>query len=450
MLTSSRVHVVQIARKSSSRLTASEAEVVEAVAARRGELVELVRALVGFDTQTHHVDEPRQEAALQQYLSSRLTNAGFSVDIWEPERGSLPADRLKLGPNFHFDGRPQLLARLSGSGDGRSLLFNGHVDTVGVEPREAWTVDPLAGEVHDGRLYGRGACDMKGGVGAMVLAAETLLQAGVLLRGDLLVNTVTDEESTAAGAVASVLRGARADGCVVTEPTGLQAWLGTRGSLMPTITVRGRGGHAGLRQPHFASGGAVNAIEKMQFVLAGIERLRADWGRRYEHPHLDPPDVVPVAVSAGEWMVTQPGSCMLRCHLQYLPVQADDDGWGSSVEQEFESWLTRCAAADPWLCDHPPEVIWDADVPTSYVAPTEPVAAAILQVADDLGLVGGISPHTTWFDGATLARNGTPAIAFGPGDIARAHAVDEYVPIDDLVAAAQVLAVTAMRQCGVR
>lgn len=430
-------------------LTALEREVTEAIAARRGELVALTRALVAFDTQTHPVDEPRQEAELQAYLGERLRAAGLAVNVWEPAPGSLPADRSLPDPDFHFRGRPQLLARTAGTGGGRSLLFNGHIDTVTVEPRDRWSCDPLTGDVRNGRLYGRGACDMKGGVAAMVFAAEALRGAGFRLRGDLLVNAVTDEESTAAGTRASVLRGASADGCVVPEPTGLHAWLGARGSLMPTVTVEGRAGHAGLRQPHFSAGGAVNAIEKLHYVLAAVDRLRAEWAVRHRHPHLDPPDIVPVSVSAGEWIVTQPGSGTLRFHLQYLPAQADPDGWGAAVEREVETWLAAAAGADPWLARHPPRVEWAADVPPSYVPPSDPIAATTLRAAADLGLPSGITTHTTWFDGATLVRHGTPAIAFGPGSIERAHTVDEWVPVDQLTAAAQTLALTAMRFCGV-
>lgn len=429
-------------------ITQYEQEIAAAIAERRDDLVKLTRALVGFDTQTHPIEEPRQEAALQEYVAERLRDAGLAVEVWEPAPGSLPADRLGLGSDFRFTGRPQLLARLAGAGDGRSLLFNGHIDTVTVEPRALWSADPLAGEVRDGRIYGRGACDMKGGVAAMVFAAAMLRELGVKLHGDLLVNTVTDEESTAAGTQASALRGASAEGCIVTEPTSLQVWLGTRGSLMPTVTVYGRSGHAGLRQSHFSAGGAVNAIEKMHLLLDAIQRLRNDWSKRHIHPYLDSPDVVPVSISAGEWIVTQPGSCTLRCHLQYLPSQADADGWGSQVEREFEDWVRAAAQADPWLAQHPPQVQWTGDVPPSYVPPSDPLVETTLHAATDLELVGGVTPHTTWFDGATLVRHGTPSIAFGPGDIERAHTVDEFVPVDDLVSTAQVLAVTAMRFCG--
>ena len=425
--------------------TAREEQVAHAIDERRDELVELARALVGFDTQTHPLDEPRDEAALQAYVGERLRGAGLAVEVWEPEPDSLPPDRLRLAPGFHFRGRPQLLARRQGNGGGRSLLFNGHIDTVTVEPRELWTTDPF-GDVRSGRLYGRGACDMKAGVAAMVFATETLAGEGVDLDGDLLVNTVTDEESTAAGTQASAVRGAAADGCIVPEPTSLQVWLGTRGSLMPTVIVEGRSGHAGLRQPHFTAGGAVNAIDKMHVILDAIASLRRDWAQRYTHPHFDAPDVVPVSITAGEWIVTQPGSCTLRCHLQYVPAQ----GTGTDVERQFEDWLFAAAQTDPWLARHPPRVEWAADVPPSYVPPSHAVPATALRAAADLGLTSAVTPHTTWFDGATLVRHGTPAIALGPGDIDRAHTVDEFVPIDELVSAAQVLALTAMRFCGVQ
>ncbi len=186
-----------------------EQEIVTAIIERRDDLIELARALIRFDTQTHPIEDPRQEVQLQEFLGERFRAAGLAVDVWEPEPGSVPTDRLGLSSTFHFRGRPQLLARLAGAGGGRSLLFNGHIDTVTVEPRGRWSVDPLAGKVRADRLYGRGACDMKGGVAATVIATEMLRQLDVELNGDLLVNTVTGEESTAAGTRASVLRGER-------------------------------------------------------------------------------------------------------------------------------------------------------------------------------------------------------------------------------------------------
>ncbi len=138
------------------------------------------------------------------------------------------------------------------------------------EPVDRWTSDPWRAEVRDGNLYGRGACDMKGGVGCMVFAAEVLAELGVRLAGDVVVCTVTDEESSGAGGIAAVRHGVRADAGIVTEPTAFDVWVACRGSLTPVITVEGRPGHAEMRQPHWRAGGAVNAIEKMGAVLAAV------------------------------------------------------------------------------------------------------------------------------------------------------------------------------------
>ena len=142
--------------------------------------------------------------------------------------------------------------------------------------------------MRDGNLYGRGACDMKGGVGCMVFAAEVLAELGVRLAGDVVVCTVTDEESSGAGGIAAVRHGVRADAGIVTEPTAFDVWVACRGSLTPVITVEGRPGHAEMRQPHWRAGGAVNAIEKMGVVLAAVGRLRDEWRDRpdKQHPYL--------------------------------------------------------------------------------------------------------------------------------------------------------------------
>ena len=171
---------------------------------------------------------------------------------------------------------------------GRSLVFNGHIDVVSAEPRSEWASDPFVASVRDGRLYGRGACDMKGGIAAMVFAAETLSSLGVSLDGDLLVATNTDEESSGAGGTALVEHGLRADAGVVTEPTGFETWIACRGSEYGVITVPGRPGHAEVRQPDWRLGGAVNAIEKAVVVLDAIASLSDAWASRpaLSHPYL--------------------------------------------------------------------------------------------------------------------------------------------------------------------
>ena len=414
-------------------------------------LCDLLCDLVAFDTRAPDPDyAPRDEAALQEYVAGRMRASGLAVRVWEPEVADLPPSRYPIPAGHHFRGRPQLVATAQGTGGGRTLLLNGHVDVVTVEPRALWTSDPFAPALRDGRLYGRGACDMKGGVAAMLLATEVLRALDVPLAGDLVVNTVTDEESTGAGSLAVAASGLRADGGIIPEPTSLQAWLGTRGSLMPAITVDGRAGHAGLAPEHWTAGGPVNAIEKLQVVLDALQRLRREWRLRPDAQHevLAPAGIVPTSMGGGQWIVSYPASATLECHVQYVPGQADDDGYGTRVEAEIEAHVLAAAQADPWLVQNPPRFDWPGDVPASWVGPEELVSATTLDAMAALGLPRAVASRTTFFDGPTFTRAGIPTIAFGPGDIAVAHAIDESVPVDELVRAAQVLAVAAMRFCG--
>jgi acetylornithine deacetylase len=436
----------------SSRTVTLEQDVAAAIESGQDRLVELTSRLIAFDTTARAGDEPaRDEAALQQHLADALSNAGANVEVWEPAPDEISGTRQIPEP-ISFEGRPQMAGRFPGSGGGRSLLFNGHIDVVPSEPRDRWTSDPNRPEVRDGNLYGRGACDMKGGVAAMAFAAIVLAESDVRLKGDLIVNTVTDEESSGAGGLAAVRHGVRADAGIVTEPTAFDVWVGCRGSLSPTVVVEGRPGHAEMAQPHWRDGGAVNAIEKMTVILDAIRRLREEWRDRPDkvHPYLSASDIVPAKISGGEWVVTYPSSCTLENELMYHPANADAEGWGTEVEREVTDWIMRAARTDPWLAEHPPGITWGLDIPPYEVDPEHPVVAAMLDASAAVGRPSRLSGLDSWFDAASFSRfGGTPCIGWGPSSIAWAHTIDEYVPVDDLVRCAQGLAIAAIRYCGV-
>ncbi len=433
-------------------LTENERHIVDEIARRRDELVALTIDLIGFDTtaREHDDDPPRDESALQKYLAARLRAAGAETDLWEPAPEDIAGSPM-TPTGLRFDGRPQLVARFPGAGSGRSLLFNGHIDVVTVEPRERWTSDPFRAEVRAGKLYGRGACDMKGGIASMVFAAEILASLGVRRAGDLIVCTVTDEESTGAGALAAVAHGVRADAGIVTESTDFEVKIACRGSLIPTITVLGRPGHAGCPQPHWRAGGAVNAIDKASVVANALRRLESDWRQRTEHHH---PSLwlglmVRFLIWVGECISSTPPSRRLVYHIAYPPGQADADGWGRHVREEVADWVMRATQADPWLAETPPIIEWAPEVPAAAVAPDEPIVPIMLAASADVGRPGRAWGMDGWYDGATFTLGGTPSIAFGPGNGSKvAHIVDEYTSVDDLVAAAQALALAAVRFCG--
>jgi len=440
-------------------LTDREATVVQAIAGKRDELIELTKTLVGFDTTARDVGDPaRQETELQEHVAARLREHGAAIDLFEPDGVALQGKPL-VPRGLDFEGRPQLIARLPGRGGGRSLVFNGHIDAVSYEPRERWTSDPLLAEVRDGLLYGRGTCDMKGGVAAMTVAAETLVELDVHLQGDLVVATNTDEESSGAGGMALVERGLRADAGIVTEATGGDVWVACRGSEYGVVVVPGQTGHAEVEHGHWREGGAVNAIEKSTIVIEAFRRLREEWRlqRRLRHPYLSKPDVVPTKIAAGEWTVTYPADCKITFACLYLPVQADARGWGSDVRTEVESWIARAVAADSWLAENPPSVRWlDSSVMPLEIPAEHEIVTATSGAGTDVGREGHLWGLDSWYDGATLSHFGqTPSIGYGPAGFSSdgakiAHTIDEHVPVGDLVSTAQALAVAAMRFCGTR
>jgi acetylornithine deacetylase len=438
-------------------LSSREAEVCGAITARRDELIELASALIRFDTTARLPGDPaRDEAALQTLLAERLERSGAHIDLWEPSEEEMRG-RPYVPEGLDFDGRPQLTATFGGTGGGRSLVFNGHIDVVSAEPVERWTSPPFEPQVRDGLLYGRGACDMKAGVASMAFAAEVLADLDVRLAGDLIVATNTDEESSGAGGSALVQRGLKADAGIVTEPTGFDTWVACRGSEYGVVTVAGRTGHAEVNQPRWQDGGAVNAIEKATVVIGAMQALRREWAGRsdLEHPYLSPPYILPTVARGGEWQVTYPASCDLTFAVMYLPVQADAEGRGAAIRDEVTEWILRETATDDWLAEHRPAIEWW----TNGVAPLEipedhPIVETMLDAARGVGRPGELSGLDSWYDGETLTRlAGIPSIAYGPAGFERtglsvAHTIDEYVPVDDLVTCAQGLAVAAMRFCG--
>jgi acetylornithine deacetylase len=187
-------------------------------------------------------------------------------------------------------------------------------------------------------------------------------------------------------------------------------------------------------------------------VLDAYTRLREEWRTRPDnrHAYLSPTTITPTVVRGGEWIVTYPSSCSVTSMLNYLPGNADADGWGTGVEAEFEQFIADAARADPWLREHPPDVRWTIDIPPFEVPPDHPIIGTVLEASAAVGRDVGVGGLDSWFDAATFTRfGGTPMVGFGPRHIDNAHSIDEFVPVDDLVVCAQAIALAAMRWCGV-
>lgn len=406
--------------------------VCDDIEASQSELVEWLASIVRIPSITC------DEGPAQAFVSRTLREFGLPVDEWD-----MDADALADHPGFRptgntYTGRPNVVATLAGSGSGKSLLLNAHVDVVPIEDPARWHDDPWSATVRDGRMYGRGASDMKAGLAAMVWAVRALHRT-TRLRGDVIFESVIEEESSGNGTLAAVVRGYTADGAVVGEPTGLDFVPGHGGVMWFEITVPGLSAHAGYRTR------GVNAIEKAMVLYWALRDLetRRNTGRKTElYPHVDIPAPISIGVlQSGHWPGTVPDSATLRgrigVHL------------GETVEQARADLLAAIEAsadADPFLTDHPPSVEFlSAGVASSVLDVDHPFAQTARGVLDEVAPRHGMWAKTPGTDMRHLMRFGnTPTVIVGPGDDELAHTANESVDVAQVVDAAKYYALLAL------
>jgi acetylornithine deacetylase len=392
-----------------------------------------------------------RESGVQDILTDRLSAVGAEIDRWEPNSGELARYEGTPGhyPGRDFTGRPNLVARLPGGGGGRSLLILGHADVV--SPGEGWSMDPFAAERRDGKVYGRGAADMKGGIASAVGAVVVLTKLGIRLKGDILIASVVDEEAGGMGTLAVVDRGYRADGAIIPEPSDLNVAPLCRGILWGRLTVPGRSGHIEMPQPDWRAGGAVDAIAHGRRVLNAIDELNAEWRSNpaKSHPLLPLPNQIRAAmIAAGEYPTAYAERMQITFNAQYLPGERDERGLGTRVKHEVEDFFAALSGRDPWLREHPLRVEWLVDADCAETAADAPLPVLVHSITEQLGLRGhveGMSSHT---DMGLLVNAGIPTINFGPGSPSVAHRADEFVSETDLLDAMTALLLTLIFWCG--
>jgi acetylornithine deacetylase len=428
----------------------------ELIAERQDDLVTLVQSLVRFDTTSVDLEPGsshthNEERALQEFVARRLSAIGAQVDQFEPDPQSL-RNHPMMPPWHHWHDRPITVGTVAGHGGGRSLIINGHIDVVAPGEPERWTSPAFAAELRDGRIYGRGTSDMKGGVGTALFALEVLHAAGVRLAGDVIFEAVPDEETSAMGTVACIERGYRADGGFVPEPTGLNLWVATRGLLHGSIRVPGRSAHAEMNQPDWRDGGGVNAIREAQTVLGAFDSLSADWLTRpaKRHPLLGVPQVQPTRITGGNFISNVPEACTIWLNATYLPGDADADGYGSVPRAEIVEAVTKATGESDWLAANPVTFSWATDYPPSEIPLDHPTIALAQAAGRQIGIdVERVGIDTT-YDGALLTvLGGTVTPAIGPGAQTRGHAPDEWVGVDELLQAARLYVRLITGWCGV-
>lgn len=425
-----------------------ERSVAAAAQKLHGRLIDTISGLVRIPSE--NTPPCGSELECQRYVARRLAELGLPADLYE--LAGVPG--LREHPVFRHDrdytARPNVAAVWRGSGGGRSLLLSGHIDTV---PRgsEPWTRDPFGAEIEGNLLYGLGSNDMKGGIAAMLLAAEALKEAGVELRGDLLIETVVDEEFGGVnGTLSGRLRGYNADAAIICEPTQQVICPAQMGGRTVHITLRAE------------SGGILNDSEppppvtdQLHYLLGEIKKFAAQ--RKLSAPahslYRGGADSAPVWVTkvyCGGWGPKEPMTLPTRCRIE-LYWQAIPGEELEEIDREFYAWFENAVQSRPELFALKPEIenpiVW---LPGSALAEGGDLVAALSdtfqQVTGREAEVRGMPAPCDMF--VFHQHFHTPALLFGPRG-GNTHAPDEWVDLDSAQATVETLARFICRWCGV-
>lgn len=359
-----------------------------------------------------------EEKAVSQIVASELTSLGYD-EVWT-------------------DSLYNVVGLIKGSGNGPTLLFNGHIDHA--EPGEM--DNPYGAEERDGRqygyegrvIYGRGACDMKGAVASMVHAGGLIKQLGVSLSGDVLVTCVSREEMARGEGIKHLLsNGLSADYAVSGEATNLNVYVGHRGKFEVKVSVKGRTAHGGYPQ------GGVNAIFKMNQFLNSLQR---DYPLP-EHPFLGKATVTTLDIKASPGALTPivPDRCELVVDRRFFPEETEDQ-----LLNAFRELITQIQKNDPEFEAEVSSIKW---FPAMYTDPEHPIVKAMSRSREKV--LGGPGTIGAWYfgvDGTFLNQVGIPCVGLGPGNEYLAHTPNDSVPIQHLVHAAEIYATLIVDLCG--
>lgn len=405
---------------------------------QREEIFEDLRRLVRTPSVTG------SEGTAQAIVAELLRDAGMSVEMFEADPDTVKAHPAYIEVPWGYEGRPNVIGMLAGSGGGKSLILNGHIDVVSPEPVDHWTHDPWGGEIVGGKLFGRGSCDMKGGIVAGIAGMRALVRLGLEPAGTVLFQSVIEEEAGGGGGtLACFLKGYTADAAWMLEPDQSIA-VAHAGILYCRITVRGKTAHAGKAHT------GVNAAEKLSKIheaLRVLDVVRAstcynalmdDGSGRCCHINVG-------VVRAGDWPSTVPGLATLECRLSFVPGEDM-----ALVKRQVESVVSQVAKEDSWLRDHPPTIEWfgwrtnpwEQDPKHEFVTTFATVSSRVL------GREVSLCAKSAGLDTRFAGLFGVPAIAFGClGD--NIHGSDEFVNLDSVIQCAKIAGTLIVEWCGI-
>ncbi len=413
------------------------ADIVGALEASRDRAVHRLQRLVQAEAVVGN------EAGAQVIVAEALKAAGARVDVFEVDPDML-GSHPGWGPtDADYRGRPNVVGVLAGTGGGRSLILNAHIDSVVPGAPELWDRDPWSAVISDGRLYGRGAWDDKAGVAILLWIADVLWGSRVQMRGDLILESVIDEESSGNGTLACGARGYRADAAMVVDGRGGRAVTAHCGQLWFRISVRGRSAAA------VRSRSGVNAIELLLPFVAALRTLER------EAPLPAPPfdhladafQLNPGVIAGGATPTTVPGIASLDCHMAFAPPLSLDDAKALVV-----GTVERVARRNEWLLHNPPDLRFLSLQVPPFVGPAgtaELVAALDRSQRVALGTALEVGPIAGFGDLRHFQlADPTPCCLYGSGNGENPHAPNEWLELASMDQAARTLATFVIEWCG--
>lgn len=381
------------------------------------------------------------ESKAQRFMAKTLEEHGYMVDQWE-----IDFEELSKHPNFSISYEREEglgVVGIKGPEGGKSLILCGHIDTVAPGEVENWDSIPLVATVRDGKIYGRGTNDMKGGIAAAFYAVKAVTDT-VKLKGKVIFESCIGEEDGSCGALATALRGYTADAGIIMEPSETKVAPKVAGAMSFKITVMGKSVHACVKDE------GVSAIDKFIVVHQGLKELEAERNARLTDPdysRYSAPFAISIGVvNGGQWAGTVPEKVEFEGRIG-VAVGEDE----MVARKELEVKVKAIADSDPWLKENPPVVEW---VGYSFASSRVPDDHLIVTCLD--GAVKDVTGKESVHEGMTYASDArhlinvgnTPTTVFGPGDIRNAHGPNEYVPIEDMEITVKTLALTVMRFLG--
>jgi acetylornithine deacetylase len=402
--------------------------------------LKILKDLVQIDTRVvgHGIDGG-YELEGQQYLEELIKQMGGQPEYVEMKEEKIQEaiDKYNEGnPGHNYKDRPNLVGEFSGIGDGKSLILNGHIDTMPYGEKEMWEHDPFLGEEIDGNIYGLGSCDMKGGLAASLLAVDLIQAAGYQLKGDIIFESVVDEEGGGNGTLGLVQEGYQADGAVICEPTSLDLQVGHMGFIFYKIGVKGKSLHSSQKWK------GVNAIKKAIKLIEGLEEMEHNWLMKYKHPLMPAPTLNIGVIKGGEAGSTVPSNCEFKLCLHYYPGLEKE-----KIQHEVEQTLNNVVQGDPWLRENPLEIeIYQEGSPYEISTDHDLVKTFEKYIPEDKKITASPAGND-----ARLMQNigETPTIVYGPGYPEDAHSIDEKISINQYIASILSYAEFIADWCGI-